>query len=257
MKDYITYLKFDDLTVEELLLEYNEKIQKKEKFFTLTPNLDFLRISYRNDNFRNLINRADYSLIDGKPIIWLAKLCKKKQFKYKISGSDFALNILELANQNGYKLALFGGKEGVPEKAKRYINDNYPNVQVVCTISPDFGYENDVIKSEKYINELNDSNADIYFLCTGTPKTELFFDSNKDEFGPGCYLSFGATIDFLAGNIKRAPKWMSNCGLEWLYRLSKDFKRLFLRYWFDFWFLLKIFFLIIFKSKRIINRREY
>ena len=65
-------------------------------------------------------------------------------------------------------------------------------------------------------------------------------------FPNAVYLCVGATIDFIAGNIKRAPKWMSSCGLEWLYRLTKDFKRLFKRYWHDFWFLQKVFILIIF-----------
>ena len=250
MKDYITYLKFDNLNKEEMLKEFENNIDNHTKKITVTPNLDFLRLSYKDDDFRKIINCADYSLVDGKPILWLAKLLKKKKFKYKISGSDFSNDLLELANKKNYSIVLFGGKNGVAEKAKENINLKYPNVQVKLTLCPDFGYQNDKEKCIYYINQINDAKADIIFLCTGAPKTEKFYFMYESLFGDSTYLCVGATIDFLAGNIKRSPKWMSNIGLEWLYRLSKDFKRLFKRYWLDFWFLIKIIFVCIFNKKK-------
>jgi len=233
MKDYITFLKFDDLSPDELLKCYEQDILNNKKVITETPNLDGLRVAYKDCFIRRSINFADYSTIDGTPILWLAKLIHKKQFRYKISGSDLVPMVLELANEKGFTVTLFGGKEGVAEKAKAKIEKNYPNVRVVSTMCPEFGFEKNKEQSLSYIQQINDSKANIILLCTGFPKSERFFFENYDSFGPGLYFNVGATIDFLAGSIKRAPKWMSKIGLEWFYRLFKDFRRLFKRYWLD------------------------
>ena len=240
MKDYIVHLSFDDISQEELVKCLNEDIKAKRKVTVVTPNLDGLRVSYKNEELRQFINSSDYVTIDGKPVLWIAKWCKKKNFKYKISGSDLVPRMLEEANKFSYSICIFGGKEGVADKARDNILNKYSNIQTIHTICPEFGFEENESLCRKYVNQINGFNADIVLLCTGFPKTELFFMKNKDQFKNSAYFFVGATVDFLAGNIKRAPKWMSDCGLEWLYRLSKDFRRLFKRYWLDFWFLVKI-----------------
>ena len=186
---------------------------------------------------------------------WIAKLCKKKNFKYKISGSDLTPSVLRLANDKGYSVTIFGGKEGVAEKAKENILRDYPNIKQCNTICPEFGYEKDELQIKKYISLINSYKSNIILMCTGFPKTERFVLNNYDLFGPGLYLNVGATVDFLAGTIKRAPKWMSKCGLEWLYRLIHDFRRLFKRYWLDGWFLLKLITICLFNKKRFVKMR--
>ena len=251
MKDYIAYLKFDDISQEELVECLNKDIKEKKKVTVVTPNLDGMRVSYKNKELRNFINSSEYVTIDGKPVLWIAKWYKKKNFKYKISGSDLVPRVLEEANKYSYSICIFGGKEGVAEKAKENILKQYTNIKTINTICPEFGFEKDEEKSQKYINQINEFNSDIVLLCTGFPKTELFYMKHQEQFASRAYFFVGATVDFLAGNIKRAPKWMSNCGLEWLYRLSKDFRRLFKRYWLDFWFLDKMWFMCHFKKKKI------
>lgn len=254
MKGYITYLKFDNCSTDELIQSYKEDLLNKRKKVTITPNLDGLRICYKNKKIRNLINeKSDYTTIDGKPLIWLSKFNKNECFNYKISGSDLTFDLLKLANKLSLSLALFGGTEDTLTKASENIKKNYPNIKIVLTLSPIFGYEKDEELCKEYAQRLNASDANIFLLCTGFPKTELFYFDYYDLLGPGLYFCVGATIDFLAGTIKRSPKWMSNVGLERAYRLSKDFKRLFKRYWFDFWFLIKIIFVMIFKKKKINN----
>lgn len=251
MKKYIWKLKFNTESMEDMIKLYINSTNKDEKTFTLTPNLDFLRLVYKDEEFANVINNATFSTIDGKPILWIAKWLHIKDFKYKISGSDLAVKLLDVMNEYSYSLFLFGGKTGVAEKAKENIQNKYPNIKIVGTLTPDFGYEKDEEKSLNYINVINNSNAQFVFLCTGAPKTEKFYSKYEDKFKNANYLSVGATIDFIAGNIKRAPKWMSKCGLEWLHRLTKDFKRLFKRYWFDGWFLIKMWFLCHFNRRKM------
>ena len=253
MKDYITYLKFDDLSEEELLVEINKSIEEKRKSILCTPNLDGLRICYKDKDLRDSINNADFVTIDGKPVQWIAKWCKKKQFKYKISGSDLTPKVLKLCDEKKYKILIFGGKEGVADKAKENIIKEYQNIEYIKTICPNFGFEKNEELSLNYIKEINEYKADVILMCTGFPKTEKYIFKNYSLFENGLYMCVGATVDFLAGNIKRAPKWMSNIGLEWLYRLFQDFRRLFKRYWLDFWFLTKIFYLCIFNKKKFLK----
>ncbi len=251
MKKKIAKLSVNVESMDELIDLYVNATTDNVKTFTLTPNLDFLRLAYKDKDFFNIINNATFSTIDGKPLLWIAKWLHIKDFKHKISGSDLAVKLLDVMDENGYSLFLFGGKDGVAENAKEKINEKYPNIKVVGTLTPDFGYEKDEEKSLKYIEIINKTNAQFVYLCTGAPKTEKFYSKYQGKFNNANYFSVGATIDFIAGNIKRAPKWMSNCGLEWLYRLSKDFKRLFKRYWLDFWFLVKMWYLCHFRRKKI------
>ena len=254
MKDYIAHLKFDTLSEEEIISFYETKVKKHEMCITVTPNLDIMRVTYKNKQLRDFINTADIATIDGVPIKWIARWCHKKNFKYKISGSDFSLKIVEFCSENNLKLLLVGGKEGVADKAKENLLTKYPSIEIE-TICPPFGHEKDPKLTAELIEEINSKKADIVFMCTGFPKADLFFVNNRESFPKAMYFFLGATVDFLAGSVKRAPKWMSKCGLEWLYRLFHDFRRLFKRYWLDFWFLFKIFFICIFNRKKFESLR--
>ena len=256
MKDYITYLKFDDVSEEKLFSLFSDDIKNKAKKVIVTPNLDGLRVTYKNTAVRNCINQADYSTIDGKPVLGLARKEHKKNFRYKISGSDMVADLLPLADKNHWSVVIFGGKKGVADAAKKNIVAKYPNIDVRGAICPEFGYEKNPVLTEKYIGEINRYGADLILLCTGFPKSEMFYFSNKEKFGPGLYFCVGATVDFLAGNVKRAPKWISRIGMEWLYRMFKDFKRLFPRYWKDGWFLIHLRWTMTFRKKKIEEKKH-
>lgn len=257
MKDFISHLRFDDYNVDQLLSCYKDDIKNNKKKITVTPNLDGMRITYKDDKLRRLINyEADYVTIDGKPIMWLSKFNKRTIFRNKISGSDLTMDVLKMANEMSLSLCLFGGSKESLLKASENISQKFPNITITNAISPKFGYEKSDELTDKYINLLNNSKANIYLLCTGFPKTEKFYFDNVDRLNCGLYFCVGATIDFLAGTIKRAPKRMSNVGLEWLYRLFKDFRRLFKRYWLDFCFLVKIFFINVFNKNIIEEKRK-
>jgi N-acetylglucosaminyldiphosphoundecaprenol N-acetyl-beta-D-mannosaminyltransferase len=256
MKDYIAYLRFDDMSEDALFKCFVSDIEKKSKKIIVTPNLDGLRLTYHDKSLRRLINRADYCTIDGKPILGFARKEGKKNFKYKISGSDMVADFLPIANQNSYSMVIFGGKEGVGEKAKEKISAKYPNIRVIKTICPEFGFENEDEKCKQYAIEISSFNADIILLCVGFPKAENFYFKNQSLFSHGLFFCVGATVDFLAGNIKRAPKWVSNIGCEWLFRLCKDFRHLFKRYFLDLMFFLKLSFLYLFCPSKITSRRD-
>lgn len=254
-KKRLFHLHFSDLTENELMDYFVFDIENKKKSFVCTPNLDFLRNSYKNLETRKAFNSATYITIDGKIVYILSKLFHSK-IQNRFSGSDMADPVFKIANERNYRVYLFGGKEGVADTAAEKIQNKYPGVIICGTYCPPFGFENDESECLKIISNITEAEPHIVLLCCGSPKTERFYYKYKEQFPNALYLSIGATIDFIAGNIKRAPKWMSACGLEWLYRLSKDFKRLFKRYLLDFMFLIKLLFLGVFRKKKLLRLFE-
>ena len=135
-----------------------------------------------------------------------------------------------IAAQKGYKVFLLGAANGVAARAAENLKRKYPGLKVVGTYSPPYGFE----KSQQEIDKINDillnSRADLLFVGMGVPKQDIFIYENMNKYKIPMSFSIGAAIDFEAGVQKRAPKWINRLGLEWLYRLCSDPKRMFKRY---------------------------
>jgi len=168
-------------------------------------------------------------LVDGKPLIWISKLYKTPVLE-KVSGSDLVPQLCKIAAKKGYTIFILGGAKGVAEKAKINLEKQFSNIKVVGTYSPPYNFENSKEELNKINFEITNAHPEIVIVCFGCPKQEKFIYENYREYDAIVSICAGATVDFLAGNIKRAPKWMSNCGLEWFYRFLKEPKRLFRRY---------------------------
>lgn len=246
-KTSLFHLKFNSYSPNEILSIMHERIENRKQSLIVPVNVDMLRLSYYNTEFKDIINDSTISIIDGKPLIWLAKIYKKK-LKYKISGSDLIYPVLELCNDNNYSILIVGGKEEVAAQACVNIKNKYKNIRFAKYYAPKFGFEKNDVLIKETIKNINIINANVVLLCLGAPKQELFYNSNKNFLANSIYICSGATVDFLANSIKRAPKWMSNCGLEWLYRLLKEPKRLFRRYLLDLLFIPKIIVVSLFKK---------
>lgn len=126
-----------------------------------------------------------------------------------------------------------GAAEGVAAKAAVNLKKKYPKLQVVGTYSPEYGFEKDNEKVQKVVSIVKQAKPDILIVALGAPKQEKFIYHNRKELNVPLSLGLGASLDFEAGNVKRAPRWMSNCGLEWLYRIIQEPKRMFKRYFVD------------------------
>lgn len=206
------------------------KLQKKT--YLVPVNVDMMVKADKDEKLLQIINDADLTLADGKPLIWISKLLKKPLIE-KVSGSDLAIDLIELSNINHYSIFILGGKDGVAEKAKDKINSKYTNIGNIYTYSPRFGFENDSTEINKINNMINEAKPDILFACFGCPKQEKWVYDNFNKYYAYITLCAGATVDFLAGNVKRAPKWVSDIGFEWFYRFLQEPKRLFKRYFVD------------------------
>ena len=222
----------DNLTMAETLNEIDKLIQKKNCSYVVTPNVDHIVRLEKDEELQKVYKNASLILTDGKPLIWISKWYKTP-IKEKISGSDLFPRVCQLAANKNYTMYLLGAAEGVADTAARNLMKKYPGLNIVGTYSPPFGFEKNEQEMNKIKTQIQDVHPDILIVGLGCPKQEKFMYYNCKELGVPISFGLGASIDFEAGNIKRAPKWMSNHGLEWLYRFLKEPKRLFKIYFVD------------------------
>ncbi|MCX0355172.1 WecB/TagA/CpsF family glycosyltransferase [Clostridium perfringens] len=227
----VTFLNIevDNLTMDEAIDTAEELILKKEPSYVVTPNVDHIVKLETDKEFQDVYKNADLILTDGMPLIWISKM-KGNPIKEKISGSDFFPKLCERAAKKGYSLFLLGAAEGVASKAAENLKEKYNGLNIVGTYSPSYGFEKKDEEIKEIIKIINDVKPDILAVGLGAPKQEKFLYKYRNELNVPISLAIGASIDFEAGNINRAPKWMQNCGLEWFYRLCKEPKRMFRRY---------------------------
>jgi N-acetylglucosaminyldiphosphoundecaprenol N-acetyl-beta-D-mannosaminyltransferase len=222
----------DNLTMNEALEEISRLIAENKNAYVVTPNVDHIVQLERGGELINVYMNADLILTDGKPLVWISKWYGTP-IKEKISGSDLFPRLCALAVKKEYKMFFLGAAEGVAAKAAENLMKRYAKLKVVGTYSPPFGFEKDDVEMKKIKKMIKDAAPHILIVGLGCPKQELFIFKNKNELGVPLSLGLGASFDFQAGNIRRAPKWMADHGFEWLYRITQDPKRLIKRYLID------------------------
>lgn len=222
----------NNLTMDEALNSIEKMIKQEKKSYIVAVNVDVIIKIEEDQKLKQITDEADLTLVDGKPLIWISKM-KKNPIKEKISGSDLVPKVCELAAKKNYSIFILGGKEGIANQAKEKLEIKHPNINIVGTYSPPMGFE----ANEKELNKINKMiskvKPDLLIVCFGCPKQEKWIYDNINKYEANVSICAGATVDFLAGNVKRAPKWMSNHGLEWFYRFMQEPKRLFKRYFID------------------------
>lgn len=215
--------------------------------FVFPVNVDVLMKWRKDTAFANVIakNReSTYLLLDSQVMQFAVGMFFGKQFMEKISGSDLLPWICEeIAENDDGKIFFLGGEGETAKTAANKINQSHRRDIVVGAISPSWGFEKKQDENEVILQKINDSGATIVAVGVGAPKQEKWIYAHAHKLPKvKMFIAVGATLDFLAGNIHRAPSWISKAGLEWLYRLFQDPKRLAKRYLIDdtpfFWHLL-------------------
>ena len=222
----------NNLTMIETIEEIESLIKQKKKSYVVPINVDVVMKIEEDKTLKELTDNADLTLVDGKPLIWISKWLKRP-IKEKISGSDLVPLLCEVSAERGYSIFILGGKDGIADLAKKRLEQQYKNIQIVGTYAPPLGFEKDDKGIERMNTLISSASPDLLFVCLGCPKQEKFIYENYKKYDATVSVCAGATVDFLAGNVKRAPKWMSEHGLEWFYRFLQEPKRLFKRYFVD------------------------
>ncbi|MDD6756075.1 MAG: WecB/TagA/CpsF family glycosyltransferase [Succinatimonas sp.] len=222
----------NNLTMSETIDAVEELIKSEKKSYVVAINVDVV-IKIENDPYlKKIVDNADMVLVDGKPLVWISNFYGKP-LKAKISGSDLVPLLCEEASKKQYSIFIIGGKEGVAEQAKQNLEKRLPGIRIVGTYAPTYGFEKNDAELNKINTLLSEAKPDLLIACFGCPKQEKWIFENISKYDAKVSICAGATVDFLAGNIKRAPRWMSEHGLEWLYRFLQEPKRMFKRYFID------------------------
>ena len=222
-------VRIDNLSMDEVLKIAEEKIEKDEQYIIYTPNTEFIMMCQKDEEFLNLMNESDINIPDGIGLIYAGKI-KKHPLKEKVGGYDLSVNLLKMANDKGLKLYVVGGKPGVAEAAMENVREKYPGIKIVGTQHGYFkgthlgkkGHEEEIA----VIEDINKHQPHILFVGFGAKKQELWIEYNKDLINANVIIGNGGTLDGLAGIVKRAPDIFIKLGLEWLYRLMKEPKRI-------------------------------
>lgn len=229
MKIKIANILVDNLTFDEVIEKIENLIQAKKPSFIVTPNADHTVMLQKDKLFLEIYNSADLVLADGMSLIFASKILKTP-IKEKISGSDLFPVLCRVAAEKGHKLFFLGGRPGACATAAEKMKENYSKLIITGTYSPPFGFEHDKQELVKINKMIKKANPDILFVGLGAPKQEKWIYKNYKDIGVPVSIGCGVTFEFFAGMVKRAPKWMQQCGLEWFWRLIQEPKRLWRRY---------------------------
>lgn len=223
---------FDNINYTEFSKVLEEKIRSRKPSYIVTCNVDHIMKVQKDSSFKKVYDQADVVVADGVPVIWASKLLKKPLIE-KISGSDILIRLGNFLEEKQYKLFFLGAAEGVVEEAVINIKKKFPNIQIVGTYSPSYGFERKQQENDHILNLIKLSQPDILLVGVGTPKQEKWIQNNYQKYNVPISIGVGATFDFLAGNVKRAPVFMQKTGLEWFWRLIQEPRRLWKRYLID------------------------
>ncbi|MCZ6604934.1 MAG: WecB/TagA/CpsF family glycosyltransferase [Alphaproteobacteria bacterium] len=178
--------------------------------------------------FRRIHERAGLVTPDGMPIVWFCRLAGYRQVR-KVSGTKLFLAVCERSRTRRTRHFFYGATETTLEKLSDALRNRFPGIEIAGVHAPPF-HRLDAAEDAETVALINNARADIVWVGLGSPKQEQWMADHVGQLDASVLIGIGAAFDFVAGNIRRAPMWMRKCGLEWLYRLAGDPKRLWRRY---------------------------
>jgi N-acetylglucosaminyldiphosphoundecaprenol N-acetyl-beta-D-mannosaminyltransferase len=218
--------------MQETLERLEQFIEQRRFHQVATANTDFLINALDDKELRYVLREADLVVPDGMPLVWGAQLMGT-HLPERVTGADLVPALAKLAAEKGYRIFMLGARPEVALRAKERLEEDYKGIQIVGCLSPDarpiLEMDNDCI-----LAAIQQAKPDILFVAFGNPKQEKWIHLFRDQLRevPIC-IRVGGTFDFLAGQTVRAPLWMQKAGLEWLFRLLQEPKRLWKRYYRD------------------------
>ena len=228
-RSFVAGVPLDPLTLAGAVDAIERLVREGQGGTVLTPNVDHVVLVHEDPRFRAAYEHASLSLCDGKPVYWSSKLVGEP-VPEKVSGSDLVMPVLERAAERGLSVFLFGGAPGSAEKARDALATRLPALRIAGMAAPRVPVDHRPEAHAEAARTIAEARPDLVLVGLGAPKQELFAQAVREAVRPAVLLCLGASIDFLAGAVPRAPVWMSEHGLEWLYRLGREPGRLWKRY---------------------------
>jgi N-acetylglucosaminyldiphosphoundecaprenol N-acetyl-beta-D-mannosaminyltransferase len=218
----VTEITFDN-AVEWLLAAPSRGERLSVHFITAHTVVEASRLH----SLRDALAAADLVAADGMPLVWMGRLQGRRVSR--VCGPDLMPAVIDGGRQGGARHFFYGGAEGVPERLAAALQERFPGVQVVGTRSPAFR----PLTPEEEIADLERINAaqpDYVWVGLGSPKQDLWIAKHRPRLNAAALLAVGAAFNIHTGELRRAPRWMQGAGLEWLFRLIVEPRRLWYRY---------------------------
>ncbi|MBA3923570.1 MAG: WecB/TagA/CpsF family glycosyltransferase [Nostocaceae cyanobacterium] len=230
-------VKVDGLSIPELNSLITESIQRKKKWIIANHNLHSLYLYHNDIKMRAFYAKAEYIHIDSMPLVFIGKLLgfplKREQ---RVTYADWVWPLMAEAASQGWRVFYLGSKPGVAEQGASILRQKFAGLQIACA----HGYIDSSQDSQENLATLAAINAykpHVLMVGMGMPRQEHWIAENLEHIHSNTILTSGACIDYVAGAIPTPPRWMGKMGVEWLYRLLSEPKRLWRRYLLEPWFL--------------------
>ncbi len=197
--------------------------------YVVTPNLDHCRLLQRNIELAAAYNQSGLAVADGWPLIAASRVTPYP-LRQRVAGSDLVVPLCQAAARDGFSVFLLGSTSSVLNIAADKLRALAPGLKIAGFYAPPFGFEKDSGELEKINRLINEAQPHILFVALGAPKQELWMAASVPNLPIGAAIGIGGSLDFLAGNQRRAPLIFQRCGFEWFWRALEDPRRLGKRY---------------------------
>lgn len=212
----------------QLKREISDKIEQNQSFALATINLDHLVKLNADAEFYRSYRAQDLVVADGNPIVWMSQIAGQKL--QLLPGSDLVEPLCQQMAEMDAPIALVGATQEALDLAADHLKSAYPKLNIVLKLSPPFGFDPAGAEAEEVLATVHASGARLCFLAFGAPKQEVLAARGKSIAKHTGFVSVGAGLDFLAGTQERAPQWVRTIGMEWLWRLLGNPRRMGARY---------------------------
>lgn len=222
----------DNVTLDQAARLVEGAVETRDRLSFVTPNINWMVRALKNDEAMHQIINADLSLPDGAPVVWLARQLGMP-LKERVAGSDLfdRLRYQKKESATPIRVFFFGGRDGAAQAAHEVIAQENGRMIAVGWHNPGFG-DVESMSSDDVRNKINNANADFLVVSLGAAKGQAWIEYNQSALDVPAIAHLGAVVDFVAGSIKRAPRWTSRIGLEWVWRIIAE-PSLWRRYWND------------------------
>ena len=221
-------LPISNVTMDEAVAWIARTIESGERVQIATANLDFARNARRDSFLHRVICDCGMVLPDGAPMLWAARLFGKP-LKQRVTGVDLVPQLARLSAERGYRMYLLGSREEMSARAAEILEQMHPGVQIVGRYSPPVAGLKSMDDAE-ILRRIHATRPDMLLVAFGNPKQEIWIYRNRALLQVPVAIGIGGSLDMIAGSLKRAPRWVQQVQMEWMFRMLQEPKRLFPRY---------------------------
>ncbi|MFN8109900.1 MAG: WecB/TagA/CpsF family glycosyltransferase [Thermoleophilia bacterium] len=219
----------DPITQAEAVGRIVGAIRQGHGGVVVTPNLDHLRLFTADPGVRDLYATADLVLADGMPLVWASRIAGDP-LPERVAGSDLIWSLSQACAAADLSVFMLGGNPGAAEEAGRVLTERFPGLRVAGTLCPPMGFDADPAQMDAVRAALREAAPDVVYVGVSFPRSARVSEALRADLPAAWFLGLGVSLSFVSGEVARAPEWVQRTGLEWVFRIIQEPRRLLARY---------------------------